>query len=167
MCLRKSARTVQRSRERILWERPATTQQAVNEPACVGKRAVTGDAGHAKRLIAGPSVKHFGTSRVRRFKSRPMSAMSVRSEENTNRTEPIFAEHETELTVSRRTLYHYIDSGKLSIGNLDLRRKVEYRPLKRKKNPNEAFLNQKFRQERTYEDFLSRMTQASQVSMCR
>ena len=70
----------------------------------------------------------------------------------------IFAEHEAELPVSQRTLYHYIDSGKLSIGNLDLRRKMGYRPRRKKKEPNEAFLNQKFRRNRTYEDFQSYMT---------
>ena len=36
----------------------------------------------------------------------------------------IYAEHGGELPVSQRTLYNYIDSGTLSVGNLDLRRKV-------------------------------------------
>ena len=45
----------------------------------------------------------------------------------------IYAEHGAELPVSQRTLYNYIDSGKLSVGNLDLRRKVGYRPRKKKK----------------------------------
>lgn len=40
----------------------------------------------------------------------------------------ICAEHGEELPVSQRTLYNYIDSGTLSVGNLDLRRKVGYRP---------------------------------------
>lgn len=69
----------------------------------------------------------------------------------------IYAEHGAELPVSQRTLYNYIDSGKLSVGNLDLRRKVGYRPRKKKKEQNEAFLNQKFRQDRTYEDFFTYM----------
>ena len=38
----------------------------------------------------------------------------------------IYAEHGEELPVSQRTLYNYIDSGRLSVGNLDLRRKVGY-----------------------------------------
>ena len=36
----------------------------------------------------------------------------------------IHADHGGELPVSQRTLYNYIDSGTLSVGNLDLRRKV-------------------------------------------
>ena len=44
----------------------------------------------------------------------------------------IYAEHKDELSVSQRTLYNYIGSGMLSIGNLDLRRKVGYRPRKKK-----------------------------------
>lgn len=69
----------------------------------------------------------------------------------------IYAEHSAELPISQRTLYHYIDSGTLSIGNLDLRRKVGYRPRKKKKTSSEGFLNQKYRQNRTYEDFFTYM----------
>lgn len=69
----------------------------------------------------------------------------------------IYAAHGSELPVSQRTLYNYIDSGTLSVGNLDLRRKVGYRPRKKKKEPTEGFLNQKHRQDRTYEDFFTYM----------
>lgn len=69
----------------------------------------------------------------------------------------IFAEHGHEIPVSQRTLYHYIDAGALCIGNLDLRRKVGYRPRKKKYEPTEAFLNQKYRKDRTYEDFFTYM----------
>lgn len=70
----------------------------------------------------------------------------------------IYAEHGAELPVSQRTLYNYIEAGNLSIGNLDLRRKVGYRPRKKKKTEeSEFFLNQQFRKNRTYEDFLSYM----------
>ena len=69
----------------------------------------------------------------------------------------IFAEHGDEIPVSQRTLYNYIDAGKLDIGNLDLRRKVGYRSRRKAKEPTDAFLNQKCRQDRTYEDFLSYM----------
>ena len=71
----------------------------------------------------------------------------------------IYAEHGAELPVSQRTLYNYIDSGRLSVGNLDLRRKVGYRPRKKKQAPTEGFLNQKYRQDRTYEDFFTYMAQ--------
>ena len=69
----------------------------------------------------------------------------------------IYAEHAEELPVSQRTLYHYIDEGVLSVGNLDLRRKVSYRPRRKKNEPTEGALNQKYRQERTYEAFFTYM----------
>lgn len=69
----------------------------------------------------------------------------------------IYAEHSKDLPVSQRTLYSYIDSGILSIGNLALRRKVGYRPRKKKKEPTDGILNQKFRKDRTYEDFSTYM----------
>lgn len=62
----------------------------------------------------------------------------------------IYAEHEMELPVSLRSLYNYIDSGQLSVRNIDLRRKTGYKPRKRKKKsapiPN-------YRLGRSYEDF--------------
>lgn len=69
----------------------------------------------------------------------------------------IYAEHKDELPVSQRTLYNYIESGMLSIGNLDLRRKVGYRPRKKKYHPSDQFLRQECRQNRTYEDFQAYM----------
>ena len=75
----------------------------------------------------------------------------------------IFAEHGKEIPVSQRTLYHYIDSGALSVGNLDLRRKVGYRPRKKKYEPSEAFLNQECRKDRTYEDFFTHMARHPDV----
>ena len=38
------------------------------------------------------------------------------------------------LGLSERTLYRYIDAGMLGITNLALRRKVGYRPRRKKKN---------------------------------
>ena len=76
----------------------------------------------------------------------------------------IFAEHGKEIPVSQRTLYHYIDSGALSVGNLDLRRKVGYRPRKKKYEPSEAFLNQECRKDRTYEDFFTYMARHPNVT---
>ena len=69
----------------------------------------------------------------------------------------IYAAHGDEIPVSQRTLYNYIDSGLLSVGNLDLRRKVGYRSRRKKKQESEAFLNQQFRAGRTYQDFLAYM----------
>ena len=69
----------------------------------------------------------------------------------------IYAEHGEEIGVSPRTLYRYIDAGLLKVSNFDLRRKVSYKQRKKKREESEAFQNQKFRQTRTYTDFLKYM----------
>ena len=66
----------------------------------------------------------------------------------------IHAEHGDKLGVTERTLYNYIDAGVFSIGNIDLRRKVGYRPRKKKREVSEGFERQDFRRGRTYNDFL-------------
>ena len=50
----------------------------------------------------------------------------------------IFSEHSTDLGISQRTLYRYIEQGVLSVGNIDLRRKVAYKPRRKKKEASEA-----------------------------
>lgn len=69
----------------------------------------------------------------------------------------IWSEHGEELGISQRTLYRYIDQGILSVGNIDLRRKVSYRQRKKKKEISEGFLNQEFRKNRGYDDYLKYM----------
>ena len=69
----------------------------------------------------------------------------------------IYAEHGDEIGVSPRTLYRYIDMGCLKVNNFDLRRKVSYKQRKKKREESEAFQNQKFRQTRTYLDFVKYM----------
>lgn len=65
----------------------------------------------------------------------------------------IYAEHEDELPVSLRSLYNYIDQGKLrGIANIDLRRKVGYK-ARRKHRGNVVNLNSIYREGRTYTDF--------------
>lgn len=71
----------------------------------------------------------------------------------------IYAEHQKTLGVSQRTLYNYIDAGVLSIRNMDLRRKVGYRPRKKKNDGTSRMLQQNFRKNRTYEDFQRYMIQ--------
>ena len=41
----------------------------------------------------------------------------------------IFSSHSAEIPVSQRTLYNYIEDGHLKVSNLDLRRKVGYKPM--------------------------------------
>lgn len=63
----------------------------------------------------------------------------------------IFATHSEQLGCSRRTLYHYIEQGAFSAGNLDLPRKVRYKPRKARK-PLERTIPS-YRANRTYKDF--------------
>lgn len=67
----------------------------------------------------------------------------------------IYAEHENEFPVSLRTLYNYIDAGRLSVRNIDLRRKTGYKPRKKESVLSLGFQNQEYRQLRTYEDYSS------------
>ena len=69
----------------------------------------------------------------------------------------IHAEHGGKLGVTERTLYNYIDAGVFSIGNIDLRRKVGYRPRKKKYEMPFGFASQEYRKGRTYNDFLKHM----------
>ena len=69
----------------------------------------------------------------------------------------IYAEHEAELPVGLRSLYNYIDSGKMTIKNIDLRRKVGYRQRKKGNTKAPGFLDQSYRIGRTYEDFEAEM----------
>ena len=66
----------------------------------------------------------------------------------------IYAEHEAEMPMSLRSLYNYIDSGELSIKNIDLRRKVGYRSRKKKSGGHKiGFADKSYREGHTYEDF--------------
>lgn len=74
----------------------------------------------------------------------------------------IYATHKDEIPVSLRSLYTYIDSGKLTIRNIDLQRKTSYKPRKKKCQPKLGFQNQEFCKDRTYADFEKLM----KVSFC-
>lgn len=66
----------------------------------------------------------------------------------------IYAEHKAELPVSLRSLYNYIDQRKLTVRNIDLRRKTGYKPRRKgTKELSKGFQNQEYRKGRTYEDF--------------
>lgn len=62
----------------------------------------------------------------------------------------IYANHSAEIRCSERTLYSYIDMGLLSIRNIDLRRKVKYKPRKKRRNTNKRSTH---RIDKSYEDF--------------
>jgi len=65
----------------------------------------------------------------------------------------IFSSHSSEIPISQRTLYNYIENGHLAVGNLDLRRKVGYRPRRKKKDHTTTKENKSFRKERTFQHF--------------
>jgi IS30 family transposase len=65
----------------------------------------------------------------------------------------IYATHAREIKCSKRTLYNYVDSGALTARNIDLPRKVKYKP--RKKHQKTIRNNQAYHIGRTYEEFLA------------
>ncbi len=76
----------------------------------------------------------------------------------------IYAEHENELPVGLRSLYNYIDSGKMTIKNIDLRRKTGYRQRrKNKRGVSKLGADQSYRLGRTYEDFEKDMQYISEA----
>lgn len=66
----------------------------------------------------------------------------------------IYAEHASEIPVSLRSLYNYIDAGEMTIRNIDLRRKTSYKQRRQnKKSVSKGFADMEYRRHRTYEDF--------------
>lgn len=63
----------------------------------------------------------------------------------------IYAAHGGEIPCSKRTLYNYIADNALTVRNIDLPRKVRYKPRKYTKGPSVA--DWTFRKGRSYEDF--------------
>jgi len=62
----------------------------------------------------------------------------------------IYANHKHEINCSERTLYRYIDRGLFSVRNIDLRRKVKYKPRK-KKTVTQRKTNHRI--DKSYDDF--------------
>ena len=75
----------------------------------------------------------------------------------------IFAEHKNEIPCSKRTLYRYIDSGILSVRNIDLPRKVKYKP--RKQSGTFAKLTRECVIGRSYSDFLEYIEQHPEANI--
>lgn len=73
----------------------------------------------------------------------------------------IFANHHQAIPCSKKTLYSYINQSLLSVGNLDLPRKVRYK--KRKKHQREPAKDYRYRSGRTYQDFLEFTAQHPEV----
>lgn len=69
----------------------------------------------------------------------------------------IYAHHKHEIKCSKRTLYIYFEQNLFSARNIDLPRKVKYKPRKKKQDP--VTRTQLHRIDRTYKDFLTYMEQ--------
>lgn len=63
----------------------------------------------------------------------------------------IYSTHASEIPCCRKTLYNYIDKSVFSARNIDLRRRVRYKP--RKKSTRVSLLVREFRVGHTYDDF--------------
>lgn len=68
----------------------------------------------------------------------------------------IVTNHKNDISVSKRTLYNYVENGYLDIDNFDLPKKVSYK--KRKKNTVKKSKDTKIRIGRTYNDFLKELS---------
>ena len=68
----------------------------------------------------------------------------------------IHVHHQKEIGCSQRTLYNYFDKNLFTARNIDLPRKVKYRP--RKKTTVRVLSSQRHRQGRSYEDFIQYTT---------
>lgn len=65
----------------------------------------------------------------------------------------IYAEHENEMPIGLRSLYNYIDQGKIrSVANIDLRRKVGYKARRKRRGSIDNIIFE-YREGRTYSDY--------------
>lgn len=67
----------------------------------------------------------------------------------------IYSNHASEIPCCRKTLYNYIDKSVFTARNIDLRRRVRYKP--RRKSTRVSLSAREFRIGRTYEDFQRHM----------
>lgn len=74
----------------------------------------------------------------------------------------IHANNKDTIMVSERTIYNYIESGVLSVKNIDLPRKVRYRP--RKKYQMEYKVDKKCLEDRRYDDYTSFMNDNKDIA---
>ena len=75
----------------------------------------------------------------------------------------ICAAHKDEITVTERTVYNYFDQGLFTAANLDLPRKVRYKPRKQRSNTQPR--DYAVREGRTYEDFQRLLLEHPTVSI--
>lgn len=75
----------------------------------------------------------------------------------------IYAHHAEEIGCSRRTLYNYLDQSVLTARNIDLRRRVKYKP--RRTSTRATTQNRAYRKDRNYTDFQSLIKEQQQLSI--
>lgn len=75
----------------------------------------------------------------------------------------ISTNHKEKLKLSQRTLYSYLDKNVFTARNIDLPRKVKYKP--RKKNTLPKIKEQNYRVSRTYDDFIGFITENPNVNV--
>ena len=77
----------------------------------------------------------------------------------------LFATYENELIISERSAYRLIGEGYFDVRDGDLRRKTRYKKRRKKKKDESGVLKQKFRQGRSYQDFLKYMEGSSNTGV--
>lgn len=75
----------------------------------------------------------------------------------------IYATHENEIPCSLRSLYNYIDQGVFTVRNIDLPKKVKYKPRKSKRK--RPVIDYAYREGRTYKDFQSFIQNSTEINV--
>jgi len=65
----------------------------------------------------------------------------------------IFAVHAEDIPICRRTLYNYLDQRIFQARNIDLPRRVRYKKRKKSTEPKRKYMQQTYRNKRTFKDF--------------
>jgi IS30 family transposase len=91
---------------------------------------------------------------IRKAEANRIGAIIVKPILNGQSVHHVYSALKDELTVSERTIYTYINGGVFKLKNIDLPRKVRYRPWRKKV---ELKIDRHCREGRTYEDYLQFM----------
>ncbi len=75
----------------------------------------------------------------------------------------IYSAHKDEIPCSIKSLYNYIDQGIFTARNIDLPKKVKYKP--RNKRKQESTIDYAYREKRTYKDFQAYMQEHPEVNV--
>ena len=138
-------------------------ERLVNSPYCCNGCSKTRSCHFRKKFyranIAHNEYRHkLSESRkgfyIRRAEAYRMGQIIVKPILNGQSVHHVYLAHKDELTISERTIYTYINGGVFELKNIDLPRKVRYRPRRKKI---EFKIDKHCREGRTYEDYLAFM----------